>query len=408
MRLGLRTTLLLGYGFVVAFMGAFAIFTGLSFISDTVVTEAKLRVQMDLNSAWSGYDEEKAILQSSISIVAQREDIHKVLGNKIKSHSISPELDSLKKVFNLDFLLLLDTHGKIISKSVAPVGIRSFSDNSIVQQALVGKFSSGTVLHSRNELLKMDPDLAEKAYIPLLQTERARPTEKQIEDQGMTIEAATPVFGPGNEIYGIVYGGILLNRRFDLVDRIRRSVFDIENYEGKPLGTVTIFLWDTRVATNVIKADTTRAIGTRVSEEVYKKVLEKGERFGDRAFVVNDWYLSAYDPIIDPDGKIIGIFYVGLLEQKYLDYKAELTLKFLGMGFIALLLVAQFAIIFAGKIRKPIEHLKEATRKISGGDLNTRVREDEGSRDIRELGHSFNLMAASLESPEQRIGECHT
>jgi hypothetical protein len=52
MTLSLRTTLLLGYFIVVALIGSFAIFTGLSFISDTVVNEAKLQVQMDLNAAW--------------------------------------------------------------------------------------------------------------------------------------------------------------------------------------------------------------------------------------------------------------------------------------------------------------------------------------------------------------------
>jgi len=219
----------------------------------------------------------------------------------------------------------------------------------------------------------------------------------------MVLEAAVPIIGPNNKIYGIVYGGILLNRRFDLVDKIRKAVFDIDYYNGKPLGTVTIFLWDRRVTTNVIKADTTRAIGTRVSDEVYTKVLEKGERFGDRAFVVNDWYLSAYDPIKDPDGKIIGILYVGLLEQKYLDYKSDLTIKYLGVGLLALLLAGEFAFFFAGRIRKPIERLIEATRKISGGELNTRVKEKTGSSDIQELGNSFNTMAESLELRSKQL-----
>jgi len=51
----------------------------------------------------------------------------------------------------------------------------------------------------------------------------------------------------------------------------------------------------------------TRAIGTRVSEEVYEKVLIKGERWLDRAFVVNSWYISAYEPIHAVDGSIAGM-----------------------------------------------------------------------------------------------------
>ena len=399
MRLSLRTTLLLGYGFVVALMGIFAIFTGLSFISETVVNEAKLRVQMDLNAAWMAFSEERALLQAAISIIAQREDIHTALRNHRNRPADNNLLVTLKAEHQPDFLILIDNNGIIIhSKNRA-----SMNNKALIKHALRGRSSSGTSLFTSKELISIDEELAQSARITLVPTERARPTDRSVEDRGLAMVAAIPVFGPGNKISGVVYGGILLNRKFSLVDRIRETVFDVDYYKGKPLGTVTIFLWDTRVATNVIKEDSTRAIGTRVSDEVYTKVLEKGERFGDRAFVVNDWYLSAYDPIFNADQEIIGILYVGLLEQKYSDYKSELTLKFLGMGLLAMLVAIQFAFFFAGRIKRPVDHLKEATRKLSGGALDTRVREDEGSQDIRELGHSFNLMAASLELRNQEL-----
>ena len=48
---------------------------------------------------------------------------------------------------------------------------------------------------------------------------------------------------------------------------------------------------------------------TRVSEEVRRKVLERGEVWLRRALVVDEWYLSAYEPIRDPRGENIGILY---------------------------------------------------------------------------------------------------
>jgi len=48
-----------------------------------------------------------------------------------------------------------------------------------------------------------------------------------------------------------------------------------------------------------------------VSEEVYDKVLENGLNWYDRAFVVKDWYLSAYDPIHDISGKVSEFFMWG-------------------------------------------------------------------------------------------------
>ena len=43
-------------------------------------------------------------------------------------------------------------------------------------------------------------------------------------------------------------------------------------------------------------------------------VLHRGETWDAPAFVVNDWYFTAYEPIRDPRRQIIGALYVGLLE----------------------------------------------------------------------------------------------
>lgn len=77
-----------------------------------------------------------------------------------------------------------------------------------------------------------------------------------------------------------------------------------------------------RVATTVQKMDNTRAIGTYIpainpdgtSNPVITKIL-RGENFYGRAYVVNAWYLTAYSPIKDDQGTIIGILYVGVKQE---------------------------------------------------------------------------------------------
>jgi methyl-accepting chemotaxis protein len=76
-----------------------------------------------------------------------------------------------------------------------------------------------------------------------------------------------------------------------------------------------------RVATNVVGDDGQRAIGTYIPEAgvdgrpnpVLEKVL-RGETFVGRAFVVNAWYMSAYQPIRDAEKNIVGMLYVGVPE----------------------------------------------------------------------------------------------
>ena len=77
-----------------------------------------------------------------------------------------------------------------------------------------------------------------------------------------------------------------------------------------------------RVCTNVEKLDGSRAIGTYIPatnpdgepNPVVATVLS-GETFGGRAYVVNDWYITAYEPIHDAAGEVAGMLYVGVPQE---------------------------------------------------------------------------------------------
>lgn len=406
MKLSFRTTHLLGYMLVVSLTGIFSVFAGLSFISDTVVNEAQLRVQKDLNSAWAEYEKTGALLQMAIEMISEYEELRDVLTGNSEPDNIANKLESLRAEQGWDYITLLNKDGIIfVGRDQFAPPYQQGRRDPIIDKAFDGQTACGTILLSQHDMAYEYPDLPTISPIQLVTTEHAQPTDRVVENRGMILEVATPVLGPHGKVQGVLYGGILLNHRNRLIDRISNAVFGEESYRGKPLGTVTIFLWDVRIATNVIAIDSTRAIGTLVSDEVYIRVLEQGERFERRAFVVNDWYLSAYDPIMNPDGQTIGILYVGLLEKKYLDYKSILVVKFLGIIFVSLLLSVGLAFYLSSTLRRPIGKLVEATRKVSAGQLNTRVCSDEGCLEIVELARSFNSMSESLETHNKQLDE---
>jgi methyl-accepting chemotaxis protein len=101
---------------------------------------------------------------------------------------------------------------------------------------------------------------------------------------------------------------------YEIVDKVQKMVG----------GTATIFQvipnGILRISTNVLKLDNERAVGTYIPAEspVYKAVIS-GETYHGRAFVVNAWYLTAYEPIKDANGTIIGVLYVGVKESLYQD-----------------------------------------------------------------------------------------
>ncbi len=97
------------------------------------------------------------------------------------------------------------------------------------------------------------------------------------------------------------FGPHRINGQFDAVDKVK-SVFG---------GTATVFLMDERISTNLQKPDGSRAIGTRLAPGVvYDRVLKEGRSYRGDAEILNERYITIYEPILS-DGAVIGILYAG-------------------------------------------------------------------------------------------------
>ena len=131
-------------------------------------------------------------------------------------------------------------------------------------------------------------------------------------------------------------GNYLLNGNFELTDKVQ-EIFG---------GTATIFQGDLRVATNVLSADGTRALGTRLEGPAFEAIFKKGEGFRGETLILGIPYLTAYDPIRDGAGNIIGALYVGVKKSVFLAHYHELQsqLLLILLGFLAVFL--GFAVLF--------------------------------------------------------------
>lgn len=213
--------------------------------------------------------------------------------------------------------------------------------------------------------------LADRARIPLIATEAAVPTDRTEEDRGMVVHSASPVSLPGHE--GVVVGGILLNRNLDFIDSINALVYLNAVTGGERQGTATLFLDDVRISTNVRLFEDVRALGTRVSAVVRGQVLGQGQTWLDRAFVVNDWYISGYMPLTDSFGDRVGMLYVGFLEAPFTAAKRAAFLWMLGAFFAVLALSAPVFLWMAGGIFAPLERMTQTMARVGRGDLSARI-----------------------------------
>ena len=142
------------------------------------------------------------------------------------------------------------------------------------------------------------------------------------------------------------------------------------------------------------------AIGTRVSDEVYHAVVEQGRIWHERAFVVTAYYKSAYEPIRDIHGHIIGILYVGTLEQPFTDMSRGVMqlflLSVLGVSAIAVV----FSVVLAEAISRPLTEVVRASECLASGDWGYHIDVNTSIKEINSMAEAFNAMSQGLKERE--------
>ncbi|UCF05245.1 MAG: cache domain-containing protein [bacterium] len=404
MKLPLRTRLLVSFIIVIAITGAVSTLVGMMMISEGIIRQVQDKVRLDLNTARVEYAGEVNDVHDAVRYTVIRTFLRSALaaGNVA---SLADDLEAIRLGESLDILTLTDANGTVLLRTRNPsIMGDSQADNPILKKAqLERRTIAATAIFMEEQLRMESPDLAERAYMRLIPTPKGKPTDRIEETSGMMIMAAGPVFGDQGELLGMLYGGKLLNRDNRLVDKIKQTVYQGEIYHGRDIGTATIFQGDLRISTNVRTTNGDRAIGTRVSAEVSNRVLTEGRRWVERAFVVNDWYVTAYEPIRNVSGSIIGILYVGMLERKFTDMKKRIIWTFLGISVGGIFLAVLICFVLSRTLTKPADALVHAARHLANGDLKQRVQPERTIKEIEALGEAFNMMASAIEERDEQL-----
>jgi len=377
-------------------VGIVSLFIGVRLLNEHVLGEAANRVRLDLNAAGEMYRTRIKYVKISLNINMLGYGFISTLEARNVPELVN-RLERMAHLAELDFAGIVTEDGKTLCR-IGPNSIpndESQSENPITRPVIERRVPvSGTVVLQKEFLKAENPELAERAIITLISAKNADPLAGGKETSGMAIAAAIPVFDK-NVLWGVLYGGILLNRSENIVDTVRETVFQGENYNGRSIGTATIFLNDIRISTNVLNSDGNRAIGTRVSPEVKKTVLDTGKRWMGRAFVVSDWFITAYEPIEDIAGRRIGMLYVGVLEEKYTDIQRKVLAVFILITLAGMALATGLGYILADKIIKPVQRLIKASQLVSEGSLTP----DIGPISKGEIGllqNTFKDMVAAM------------
>ena len=399
----LRARLLLSFVGIVLLVGGLSAVLGVGLIHQTLPRVQDV-LAVDLSAAREVYRQQVSRIADAGRLMTQRRIVREELQRGGIEHLVAP-MQALRQSEDLDILMLVDVHGQLLF----PLGNRGRKIPAsglavIVQQALrERKEVTSSLVFSPADLAAESPELVERARIDAVPTSHAAVPERSNTSEGLVVAVAIPVMSDGGELLGVLCAGQLLNRRNAVVDRIRGTLYREERFEQRDVAIVSIFLGDKRIATTAATPSGDRAVGTLISEDVYNRVIRGGKRWIQPGYIVDEWYLTAYEPIRDPRGQVIGAIGFGLLERKFQETERRAIEIFIALIGMAVALAIAISYLLSRSVMRPMNSLIRVTEKIAASGTLQEIKLDRAPPEIEALGRAFNSMTAAIRARDQQL-----
>ncbi|AEQ52050.1 methyl-accepting chemotaxis protein [Pelagibacterium halotolerans] len=201
------------------------------------------------------------------------------------------------------------------------------------------------------------------------------------------VEGGEVVWNSDNEVSGVTLPAIPEFTDNALIDKITQVTGE----------TATVFVWDEetqdfwRRTTNIIKPDGTRAIGTELGQSgaVYPVVMD-GRTFLGEAIILGNPYFTAYQPIMSPDGDILGILYVGVEKAKIVALQDQVLMLLGGLSLAVLVVAGGIVLVVSRRLMRPLGRLAAAMEEVATDPVSAQV-------PYTGQGNEVGLMARSVE-----------
>jgi len=401
----IRFKLVVSLLLIVAVLGSLSLVIGVNIINKNIVREATESVRNSLAATVELYDEEVQKRSAIVEYLAKTSEIVQAAIAGDRTY-LRDKLTRIKTEFGFDIVNVLRPDGTVL---VRANNFDAWGDSVAhyrhIQWVLRNrKPAAGTGILGPESIRNEGRDLAERTPIRVVATPMARTRESRTEDRALVMKAASPITEDGRMV-GVLYAAVLLNNNDAFIDRFRRLLFKEERKDGREVGSSTIFLNDVRVTTTIMDDKGRRAVGTLVSDEVFRNVYGEGQSWFGPAFVVDKWYISGYAPLRDIDDRPIGMLYAGVLKDKYDAVLRTTTILYLLVIGLTTLIAIVLSVYLVGLWTKPVHRIMAATRDIAEGNyhrIETRPSDDD---DTRNIARGFNVMAAAIEERDRQLKE---
>ncbi|HEY8298268.1 MAG TPA: cache domain-containing protein [Candidatus Baltobacteraceae bacterium] len=301
------------------------------------VIAARVTLQKDLSAlgrteatngsnAFGGYWDSR---KEQVRLLITQDAVSNALRKSLQSHdgkALQDQLSNIARTSNLSFLTIVDGKGRVVARANG-TNLGSLGDERYVQRALGGETVSTAALLAPNEL--QGEGLAAQAV-----SDVKGPDGKTVEHltRGLALVAAAPMSDSNERTLGAIYGGVLMNHFYDLVDQSTHA-----------LGGQTALLdGDAIVASTISQADGTRVVDTQVAHAADANKVQDDYVGSDTEGGTE--YMARIDPISNDQNEVVGAFWYGLPMAQITTIQNHLMETFVLWGLVAMAIALLLAV----------------------------------------------------------------
>lgn len=175
-------------------------------------------------------------------------------------------------------------------------------------------------------------------------------------------------------------------------------------------GNATLFVFDdasgqfVRRSTNVKKENGDRAVGTKLAaDHPGQAALRRGEAYKGPASLFGKTFMTAYFPIVDAAGKVVGILYVGIPMIQYESMLAHAIESMAVAAGLAALLVLVLTLLVVRRVTRPLTSVARSLTALANGQSDVAIECEDRADEIGEIARTVAVFKSnSLERARLR------
>ncbi|HEY6872106.1 MAG TPA: ATP-binding protein [Geobacteraceae bacterium] len=276
----------------------------------------------------------------------------------------------------IDILTIIDPQKKVVAR----LGAEGSGDGYLLTDIAEKAFRSRQAV------------IATELVSDLFLSREGRSFSHGFPDKGeaMMITIAIPVIAPSGELLGAIVAG-------DIVNKDPYYPLQVQRIFGRQ-AELTITQKGRKIASSLKNdADFPATLAPEILASLGRGIPYRGEaRIGAKV------YKTAFEPITDSRGMLVGSLSVALSKEDFNKIKRDNERNILVSALVGILLSFGIAYLATRHITRPLKALSRGVRKIEEGDLNQRVQVTAGD-ELGMLADSFNRMASALNERDVTI-----